>query len=233
MLIVLLLEQLGADLEVSPILLFPLPQNDVVTCIAGYFRLVEETTHNSDAFGWQIGFVRDCTESISLGSSLPESDLYPEPSLFPGAGTGAMMDFVTRYTGLYRILSESLDTVDPTERILTYSRALSEDPTSSETLLRQMTQYRSPSDTLTSSHDALVILSNKPRSLVEALVTVDQITSEQLLQAIMGYIWVDSTGNVIADLPDWGYVLVEDPVAGNTMNHTAIPLTTLDVTRQK
>ena len=144
-----------------------------------------------------------------------------------------MMDFVIRYTGLYRILSESLDTVDPTERILTYNRASSEDPTSSEILLRQMTQYRSPSDTLTSSHDALVILSNKPRSLVEALVTVDQSTSEQLLQAIMGYIWVDSTGNVIADLPDWGYVLVEDPVAGNTMNHTAIPLTTLDVTRQK
>lgn len=92
--------------------------------------------------------------------------------------------------------------------------------------LRTVTETLSPDDDI-------AILSNKPRAITETLVTADEFTLVQMIQSIMGYIWVDDAGNVIADLPDWGWVLIEDPHAGNTLNVVPVPTVHANLTREK
>lgn len=207
-----MLEQLGNDLEVSPMLLFPIPRNDVVTRVAGHSRLTpSETLHLTDVLTKRSGWVRSYTETLTT------TDLTTPP---------------TRHLAIHRALTETLAPSQTIARVLAYHRALIETLITSDALLRHLTLHRVTSETLT-TNAVLAAHHSAPRSLVETLTTHDAITFEQLLQAIMGYIWVDAQGNVIYDLPDWGWVLVEDPVAGNVMNTIEVPLTTVDFTREK
>jgi hypothetical protein len=51
---------------------------------------------------------------------------------------------------------------------------------------------------------------------------------------VMGTIYEDPvTRQVVADLPDWGYVLTEDPITGNTLAVAPIDNPRIDPTREK
>ena len=203
-----LLDQVGNDKSISPMLLFPAPNNDVVTRIAGHPRLLSDTLHINDIIIGHHGAVRAITDPLTTSETF------------------------RRLLGIHRSLSDTLSPSQAITRLPAFSRTTVDTYHLAELLARHTTMVRLPSDTLSPSQ-GIAIISLKPRSLSEHLTTTDAITLEQILQAIMGYIWTAGDGSVVANMPDWGWVLVEDPVNGNSMN--AIPISTLmlDPTREK
>lgn len=201
-------EQVGQDLSISPMLMFPLPQNDILTRHVSRIRATSDTLSASQALTWLSGFSRAYTESLTTSDS------------------------ILRRLALGRHLTDTLSFSDVSTRHLTGYRTLIEALTTADTPTRHLTLYRTLSQSLTTS-DSIHTWHWVPRSISETLTTQDSITLEQLLGRIMGYIWVDQYGNVIANMPDWGFTLIEDPISGNSMNVIPVSVTNFDPTREK
>jgi hypothetical protein len=210
--------------------------DDEPTRIYGAIRAASEAHTTSDSLVKHYQALRPITETHVTAESLARlfhgqrvsaEHLTTADSIARGAvhlaraftESLAHGETLTRRITVFRSIGESHATADSVSRGAHAARAFIETYRATESFQRLVhasrtvtAEHLTESDAITLAHHVI------NRGVAEHLTTSDAVTQVVVALAIMGYIIVDpATGNVVANLPDWGYVLVEDPIAGNKL----------------
>jgi hypothetical protein len=189
---------------------------------------ITNTLTTSDSVVREVHWYRNTSEAYTgIGVSAVGSTL---PLLM---GSSASRDTVSRILSRTRSVADTTSISDSVHRILEASRINAEMLHALDIPQRHINTHRALSQSLTTS-DLLAGLHNSPRHVQEFLTTTDAITHIQMFLPIMGYIWYDPiTQTAQKYLPDWGFILIEDPIAGVTLNFAPIDNAILSFTREK
>lgn len=171
-----------------------------------------------------VHFALTLTESLSILDSLSRS----------ARTQRSVVDMlVPGQIGLPLLFTAPIINRDSATRVTQYVRYDQEALTAGQILSRNNTVHRSASESVPFINNTLYSSGGHPRSTREYTSVLDS-SSYQLLAPVLGSIWFNpSTNIVIGQLPDWGFVLIEDPQAGNGLFYDQTPTWSLNPQRTK
>lgn len=218
----------------SPMLLFTYPNWDVVTRSVTTGRINVETLHLTDVTRRVANFLgRIDSETLTFSEVLKRVVTGHRAGAAGVIETLSFSDAVSRAAQYQRTKTEALILNDLVLRRITTVRSIADFTTYLGGGASLPLLFTIPTSVPGHTNDILNIYSFKARSITETLHTSDRISLVQLLASIMGYIWVDSKGHAISQLPDWGFILVEDPTLGNWLDWGPIPIQVINPMREK
>jgi hypothetical protein len=192
---------------------------------------VAETLTTVDVLGRHTGEHRSLTETLSSSDVLTR--LYHSPHSISESLTTSDTDVSTLNHHSHNSISESLTTSDTLHRLWVANRLSTEHLTALDVLGRHITTHRTLAESLT-TNPVPTWWHNSPRFIVEHLTTSDAITGIEMFLPIMGYIWYNPVpATVQFNLPDWGFILIEDPITGVSLNFAPIAEPILNFAREK
>lgn len=204
---------------------------DATSRATGYHRAASEALHISvsDVVGISKLQFSSATEHLATSDAVIRvANFQRQPT-----ETLSTSDVISRILGHIRQGAESISTSDALSRLWVAQRINVESWPTQDQVSRATTVSRPHTESLTTV-DVLTWLHNAPRQIVEHLTTSDAITHIQMFLPIMGYIYYNPIdGTVQSSLPDWGFILIEDPANGVALNFAPIPANTLSFAREK
>lgn len=205
--------------------------SDSVTRSRTVPRLISETRTTTDALARLFSGHRSAVETHATADVLIRGSIHQARAIVEALTTA---DSPGRRITTFRSVNETHATSNSVSRGTQAARAFIEAYHTTESFARLIHVARTiAAETLTTS-DSLVSHYGAPRLLVESLTTSDVLTQVAVALSIMGYIIVDpDTGDVVANLPDWGFVLVEDSIFGNSLYTATTPVRVVQPQTQK
>lgn len=184
--------------------------SDVIQCAFVANRLIVQTLPAAtDQMISQAGRPRSLTETLTT------------------------VDSVVRSHGLSRFISESYSASDSFSESSHHPRFIVETLHTFDQIVRHTHAHRSPIETL---HlvETLSAFGSHPRLVIEHLTPAYNTVTLSFRAPTLGQLWFDPTTNqVVAQLPDWAFVLIENPTTGNGLWYQPINPWIYNPTRTK
>lgn len=206
---------------------------DILTTTHAAARILTENLPAiQDVTTRSIQFIRPTSETLSTGISVARVLMAQRstPQVNPAAAdhlnihaghprsvseSHSTSNSITRLHGAPRFLTETHATADSLIQVKGFRRFNTETLVTLDEVLRHTSVHR-PLTTPLSLTEVLHAFGGHPRTFSEHVGPAFNVIQLSFRAPVMGQLWFDPSDNeIVAQLPDWAFVLIEDPTTGN------------------